>query len=120
MSGILDKRLSRRHFLGATGATGAALMLGGSGSLALAAPKPSTDDDAPWFEATVPELQALMRSGALTSRRLTSIYLSRIERFNPLLGAVIETNPDASDRQASGRRAACRPRARAAARIPCS
>ena len=95
MSGILDKRLSRRHFLGATGATGAALMLGGSGSLALAAPKPSTDDDAPWFEATIPELQSLMASRQLTSLALTKAYLRRIGRIDPLLGAVIETNPQA-------------------------
>ena len=95
MSGILDKRLSRRHFLGATGATGAALMLGGSGSLALAAPKPSTDDDAPWFEATIPELQSLMASRQMTSLALTKAYLRRIGRIDPLLGAVIETNPQA-------------------------
>src|SRR5207249_425977 len=33
--------------------------------------------------------------GALTSVQLTTRYLHRIARFNPLLHAVIETNPDA-------------------------
>lgn len=51
--------------------------------------------DRPWFDATVPELQSLMASGEISSRRLTAIYLRRIERFNPVLGAVIQTNPNA-------------------------
>jgi amidase len=36
-----------------------------------------------------------MSSGALTSVQLTTRYLHRIARFNPLLPAVTETNPDA-------------------------
>lgn len=52
-------------------------------------------DDRPWFDASVPELQSLMASGEISSRRLTAIYLRRIERLNPLLGAVIQTNPSA-------------------------
>ncbi len=36
-----------------------------------------------------------MASGEVTSRQLTAIYLRRIDRFNPLLAAVIETNPQA-------------------------
>lgn len=46
-----------------------------------------------WIERTIPELQTLMASGALTSRELTLGYLQRIAQFNPLLHAVIETNP---------------------------
>jgi amidase len=38
-----------------------------------------------------------MGSGALTSRALTLAYLQRIGRLNPLLNAVIETNPSAVD-----------------------
>jgi amidase len=53
------------------------------------------DDGAPFIEATIPQLQQLMRSRQLTSRELTRAYLRRIERLNPLLGAVIEINPDA-------------------------
>jgi amidase len=53
------------------------------------------DDGAPYIEATILQLQELMRSRRLTSRELTVAYLRRIERLNPTLGAVIETNPEA-------------------------
>src|SRR4029450_8362778 len=95
MDGVLDRRISRRSFLGATAAGGAAIMAGGLGSVASAAPSSVPDEDAPWFEATVPQLQALMGAGHLTSRQLTKAYLRRIHSLNPLLGAVIETNPEA-------------------------
>jgi amidase len=95
MDSVIDRRISRRSFLGATAAGGAALMVGGLGSIASAAPTSVPDEEAPWFEATVPQLQALMRSRRLTSRQLTKAYLRRIAELNPLLGAVIETNPEA-------------------------
>ena len=95
MDSVIDRRISRRSFLGATAAGGAALMVGGIGSIASAAPSAIPDEEAPWFEATVPQLQALMRSRRLTSRQLTKAYLRRIDELNPLLGAVIETNPQA-------------------------
>ena len=84
--------VSRRKFLGTTLVGSAALLAGGLNSLvprSLSAAAPS------FIEATIPELQALMSSGALTSVQLTTRYLHRIARFNPLLHAVIETNPDA-------------------------
>ena len=95
MDSVFERRLSRRSFLGATAAGGAALMAGGLGSMASAAPSTGADEDAPWFEATIPQLQALMRARRLTSRQLTKAYLHRIDELNPLLGAVIETNPQA-------------------------
>jgi amidase len=49
----------------------------------------------PWVEASIPQLQAMMASRQFTSRELTLGYLGRIAALNPLLGAVIETNPDA-------------------------
>ena len=58
-------------------------------------PGSDADEAAPWFEASVPELGALMASGALSSVELTEAYLRRIERLDPLLHAVIETNPAA-------------------------
>jgi amidase len=91
---FLERQLSRRRFLGATAAGGAALLAGGVGSIALAR-KPSADESAPWFEASIPEIQALMASGELTSRELTMAYLRRIQSLNPTLHAVIETNPQA-------------------------
>jgi amidase len=76
-----------------------ALMLGVSGlsaSVGLAAKPTSTivrgiDVDA----ATIPELQAAMDAGTLTSFDLTRFYIQRIRSLNPLLNAVITVNPRA-------------------------
>jgi amidase len=93
-SDIIAKRggLSRRKFLGTTLAGSTALWAGGLNSLV---PKSLSAGTGGFIEATIPELQALMSSGVLTSVQLTTRYLHRIARFNPLLHAVIETNPDA-------------------------
>lgn len=51
-----------------------------------------------YSEATIPELHAQMRDGALTAEALTQWYLHRIEtidRAGPALNAIIEVNPDA-------------------------
>ena len=108
MSVILDRRLSRRHFIEATAAGGAALLLAGSGTSVLAAgpattgddddddrPRHHDDEDRAWFEASIPKLQRLMRKRELSSVALTRAYLRRITELDPLLGAVIETNPQA-------------------------
>jgi amidase len=58
-------------------------------------PGPDADSDAPWFEASIPTLDGLMATGRLSSAELTEAYLRRIERLDPLLHAVIETNPAA-------------------------
>src|SRR6266480_6655387 len=84
--------VSRREFLGTTLAGGAALFAGGLSTLV---PRSTSAASASWIEATIPELQALMNSGALTSVQLTTNYLNQIATFNPLLHAVIERNPDA-------------------------
>jgi amidase len=89
-----SRRFTRRTFLGTAAIGGASLATAGYRPVG-AALRTGATGDRPWFEATVPELQDLMASGQLTSRRLTAIYLRRIERFNPILGAVIETNPNA-------------------------
>jgi amidase len=44
---------------------------------------------------TIPQLQLAMNEGRLTSVQLTSFYLNRIALMNPLMHAVIETNPSA-------------------------
>ncbi|WP_262489967.1 amidase family protein, partial [Hymenobacter sp. AT01-02] len=49
-------------------------------------------------EATATDLQEKMKSGQLTARRITELYLQRIEQLDkagPKLNSVIETNPDA-------------------------
>ena len=84
--------VSRRKFLGTSLAGSAALLAGGLNSLVT---KSILGGTGSFLEATIPELQALMSSGALTSVQLTTRYLNRIAHFNPLLHAVIETNPDA-------------------------
>src|SRR5215831_3998342 len=85
--------VGRRDFIRVALAGGAGLLTGGLGALvprSLLAASPSD-----WIEATIPQLQVLFQSGALTSEELTRGYLSRITQFNPVLAAVIETNPDA-------------------------
>jgi amidase len=81
--------VSRRTFLGTGIASGAALLTGAL------LPRKLQAADAVWIEQTIPALQALMTSGALTSLQLTRGYLDRIAELNPLLRAVIETNPEA-------------------------
>jgi amidase len=68
-------------------------LLGGGLSSLLSA-RPLLADEV-FVEATIPQLQALMASGGLTSRELTLAYLKRIAALNPLLHSVIETNPNA-------------------------
>jgi amidase len=49
-------------------------------------------------EMTIDALQQAMSSGRLTSRRITELYLARIDaidRKGPALSSVIQTNPDA-------------------------
>ena len=85
-------RVTRRSFLGAGGA---ALLSGAIGSVLSARAAAALGTSAVWIEKTIPELQALMASGALTSLDLTRQYIARIADLNPLLRAVIEINPAA-------------------------
>jgi amidase len=87
-----DHSITRRRFIGTTAAGSAALLGGGLSSLLSARPLLA---DEVFVEATIPQLQALMASGELTSRELTLAYLRRIAALNPLLHSVIETNPNA-------------------------
>jgi amidase len=56
-------------------------------------------------EATIPDMQAALSSGRVTSRELVQAYLDRINRYEPLLNAVIAVNQgaltdaDARDRE---------------------
>src|SRR5205809_5072639 len=84
--------VTRRRFIGTTAGSSAALLTGGLASLLQAR---SLLADEPFIEATIPQLQAAMASGHLTSRDLTLGYINRIQSLNPLLNSVIETNPNA-------------------------
>jgi amidase len=55
-------------------------------------------------EATIPEMQAAMAEGRVTSRELVTQYLLRIALYNSKLNAVISVNPNAlSDADARDR-----------------
>src|SRR3989442_648124 len=91
--------INRRTFLShaTVAAAGSAAWVSGKlAPLSCGAPgRRGSDESAPWYEADIPKLQALMASGELTSRELTQAYVRRIEELNPLLSVVIETNPQA-------------------------
>src|SRR2546423_3166859 len=90
---IENHHISRRSFIGTTAAGSAALLTGGLATLF----KDSVlgGSSFPFVEARIPQLQAAMTNGQLTSRDLVLGYLRRIQSLNPTLHAVIETNPNA-------------------------
>src|SRR5438046_3533197 len=91
---IDNHHIARRGFLGTTAAGSAALLTGGLATLL----KDSVLGGSSFrsVEATIPQLQAAMTNGQLTSRDLVQGYLNRIQSLNPTLHAVIETNPNAT------------------------
>lgn len=54
-------------------------------------------DEAWILEASIIDMQKAMDAGELSAVRLVQAYLDRIERYNPVVNAVLETNPDALD-----------------------
>ena len=81
----MPDRISRRSFLKASGTAGAAGALASAGTVAGAGAALAGDHhhevpSFPFEEATIAELGAAMRSGRLSSRRLTQAYLRRIRR----------------------------------------
>jgi amidase len=89
----VDHTITRRKFIGTTAVGSAALLTGGITSLFR--PSVSAATSFEFVEATIPELQAAMASGQLSSKDLVKGYLDRIRSLNPLLHSVIETNPNA-------------------------
>lgn len=84
----------RREFLkiGAAGLAGLALSRSMRGAMLNGTP----DDPFPELvEVTISELQAKMRAGQMTSRRLVEMYFERIKLIDGKLRSVIELNPDA-------------------------
>ena len=70
--------------------------------LALAAPKPQRGEGGqqPAFsvvEASIPEMQAAMGQGRVTSRGIVQQYLDRIAKYEDRLNAIITLNPRALD-----------------------
>src|SRR5215831_12980655 len=90
----LDQTITRRRFLGTTALSSAALLSGGITSL-LRQSALASHGGFDFLEKSIPELQAAMASGQLTSHELTQGYIRRMQALNPLLNSVIETNPNA-------------------------
>jgi amidase len=90
----LDHIITRRKFLGTTALSSAALLSGGITSL-LQQSALASHGGFDFVEKSIPELQAAMASGQLTSKDLVKGYLRRISSLNSLLNSVIETNPNA-------------------------
>ena len=115
----MSTHIDRRGFLryGAIGgAMGMAARAVGNWPVAAAAkPVRASATAGALEEATIDGLQAQMKAGTLTARRLTQAYLDRLDaldRKGPALRSVIETNPDAlaiadsldAERKATGSR----------------
>ncbi|QHL85941.1 amidase [Nibribacter ruber] len=100
--------MKRRNFLKAGSLAGITFSMLGVGACATKKTDDtaSTDgnqsadiqDDFELSEATVQQLQDKMKSGELTSQKITQLYLDRIQAIDkngPKLNSVIEVNPDA-------------------------
>ena len=78
-----DNTITRRKFIGTTAATSAALLGGGLTSFLSRSALAAHDFD--FLEKSIPELQAAMASGQVSSKELVKGYLRRIASLNPLL-----------------------------------
>src|SRR5215218_7093767 len=87
----MTKKQNRREFLKTTA--------GGLATIALFNNANAMTSDVDPFpelvEITIPQLQAQMKSGKLTARRLTEMYIGRIKQIDTKTHAVLEINPDA-------------------------
>src|SRR5215207_1284821 len=91
---MTKRKQNRREFLrtGAAGIAGFALLGTMSSDVTTYA---QTDPFPELVEISISELQARMRAGSLTARRLVEMYTERIRQIDPKLRSVIEINPDA-------------------------
>ncbi|MBP9110209.1 MAG: hypothetical protein KBF83_11700, partial [Pyrinomonadaceae bacterium] len=85
---------NRREFLksGAAGLAAMALFRNAKGEIVLSA---EGDPFPELVEVTISQLQAQMKSGKLTARKLTEMYIERIRQIDTKTRSVIELNPDA-------------------------
>ena len=74
------------------------------------------------FEKSIPELEAQMRNGSLTSEQLTRYYLRRIQVYDGCLNSMITINPAALEvaRQKDAEEHQARPSVRCTAFPSCS
>ncbi|MCU1290112.1 MAG: amidase [Acidobacteria bacterium] len=85
------EKQNRREFLQTSAAGIAALSLSKDTLAASAALEPNMELN----EITISELQAKLKSGELTAKKLAEKYIERIREIDPKLRSVIEINPDA-------------------------
>jgi amidase len=90
---MAEHKKDRREFLKVSAAGIAGLTIFGKAGGAMRAAKHEPFPEL--VEATISDLQAKMKSGELTSRRIVEMYLERIKHFDSKLHSVIELNPDA-------------------------
>ena len=90
----MKNKKNRREFIktGAVGVATIALFRNASGEVITTF---EGDPHPELVEATIGNLQAKMKSGKLTSRRLTEMYLERVAAIDPKTKSVLELNPDA-------------------------
>jgi amidase len=91
----MKKTQNRREFLltGAAGLATLGLFRNAKGDFFCALP--DGDPFPELVEVTITDLQNQMKSGKLTARRLTEMYLERIKQVDIKTNAVLELNPDA-------------------------
>src|SRR5688500_18370966 len=90
LKNMTENKQDRREFLKTSAAGLAGLTLfGNARGMAFYDPFPEL------VEKTIPQLQAQMKSGKLTARRLAEMYIERIKHIDAKLKSVIEINPDA-------------------------
>jgi amidase len=82
---------NRREFLKSTAAGLASIALFGNAK----GVTPANDPFPELVEITIPQLQAQMKSGKLSARRLTEMYIERIKEIDTKTHSVLEINPDA-------------------------
>ena len=84
---------NRREFLrtGAAGLASLALFQNARGEMTFDSNEPFPE----LVEVTISDLREKMRSGRLTARRLTEMYIERIRQIDTKTRSVIEINPDA-------------------------
>jgi amidase len=85
---------NRRDFIktGAAGLASIALFRNAKGEMTIL---PDGDPFPELVEVTITELQARLGSGKLTARRLTEMYIERINQIDHKTRSVVEINPDA-------------------------
>lgn len=90
-----NKKTSRRDFVKTTAAGLATIALFRNAKGEIMTGFAEGDPFPELVEVTIGELQAKMKSGKLTSRRLVEMYLERIKQIDTKTRSVLELNPDA-------------------------